>query len=155
MALGVSVSIEHGNTPETVTIYNLWAALLGHTFGDLESSREFGELALALDERLGAAHAALGRVKPDAVLVNTGGGGVADEAALVAALQSGRLGGAVLDVFEEEPLSAAAGARFAGLPNLILTPHGAGLTEESNHRLSAVTVESVLRVLNQDQRELP
>ncbi len=55
---------------------------------------------------------------------------------------------AVLDVFEEEPLSAAAGARFAGLPNLILTPHVAGLTGESNHRLSAVTVESVLRVLN-------
>ncbi len=78
-----------------------------------------------------------------------------DEAALVAALEAGRLGGAVVDVFEEEPLSAATGAKFAGVPNLVLTPHIAGLTEESNHRLSAVTIENVLRVLGINQREEP
>ena len=99
--------------------------------------------------------AALARMKPDAVLINTARGGVVDEAALVAALEAGRLGGAVVDVFEEEPLSAATGAKFAAVPNLILTPHVAGLTEESNHRLSAVTIENVLRVLGINQREEP
>jgi (S)-sulfolactate dehydrogenase len=99
--------------------------------------------------------AAFARMKPEAVLVNTTRGGVVDEAALIEALKAGRLGGAVMDVFEEEPLSAEAGARFAGVPNLILTPHVAGVTEESNHRLSAATIENVLRVLNQDEREDP
>ena len=48
-----------------------------------------------------------------------------------------------------EPLTAETGAVFAGVPNLILTPHVAGLTEESNHRVSAVTAANVLRVLKQ------
>jgi (S)-sulfolactate dehydrogenase len=99
--------------------------------------------------------AAFARMKPDAVLINTTRGGVVDEAALIAALEAGGLGGAIVDVFEEEPLSAAAGAKFAEVPNLILTPHVAGVTEESNHRLSTLTVENVLRVLNQNQREEP
>ncbi len=99
--------------------------------------------------------AAFARMKPDAVLVNTARGGVVDEAALVAALKAGRLGGAVVDVFEEEPLSAETAAKFIGVPNLILTPHIAGVTEESNYRLSTMTVENVLRVLSQEQRESP
>lgn len=92
--------------------------------------------------------AALARMKPDALLINTSRGGVVDEAALVAALKDGRLGGAALDVFAEEPLSAEAASLFEGVPNLILTPHIAGVTAESNRRISEVTVENVLRVLN-------
>ena len=57
----------------------------------------------------------------------------------------------MVDVFEQEPLDAGTGAAFAGVPNLILTPHIAGVTEESNQRLSAITVANVLRVLAQDQ----
>ncbi len=51
------------------------------------------------------------------------------------------------DVFEDEPLTAEAGARFENVPNLILTPHVAGATRESNRRLSMVTVNNVLGVL--------
>ncbi|MBY0421953.1 MAG: hydroxyacid dehydrogenase [Parvularculaceae bacterium] len=92
--------------------------------------------------------AALSRMKKTAILVNAARGGVVDEDALAAALREKRLGGAALDVFEEEPLSAAQGARFAGIPNLILTPHIAGVTDESNVRVSRVTLENVVRALD-------
>ena len=92
--------------------------------------------------------AALAKMKAGAVLVNTTRGGVVDEAALIDALEAGRIAGALLDVFEEEPLSAETGSRFANIPNLILTPHIAGITAESNRWLSLVTVNNVLAVLD-------
>jgi (S)-sulfolactate dehydrogenase len=91
--------------------------------------------------------AELARMKRGAILVNTARGGVVDEAALAAALREGRLGAAMLDVFAEEPLRA--GNVFDGVPNLVLTPHIAGLTEESNLRVSTLTVENVRRVLEE------
>jgi len=95
--------------------------------------------------------AALAGVKPGAVLINAARGGIVDEAALVAALGEGRLGGAALDVFEVEPLTAVAGARFRDVPNLLLTPHIAGVTEESNERVSALIAERVLTHLERQQ----
>jgi (S)-sulfolactate dehydrogenase len=92
--------------------------------------------------------AAIGRMKSTAVLINAARGGVVDEDALSAALRDKRLAGAALDVFEEEPLSAAQGARFVGLTNVILTPHVAGVTDESNVRVSRVTLENVVRALD-------
>jgi (S)-sulfolactate dehydrogenase len=83
-------------------------------------------------------------MKPGAVIVNTARGGVLDEAALAEAMASGHLGGAALDVFETEPLTAEATARFRGLKNLILTPHIAGLTEESEIRVSTMVVDKVI-----------
>jgi (S)-sulfolactate dehydrogenase len=59
-------------------------------------------------------------------------------------LRAGRLGGAALDVFESEPLTAEAGAKFAGIANLLLTPHIAGVTDESNVRVSELIAETVL-----------
>jgi (S)-sulfolactate dehydrogenase len=91
--------------------------------------------------------AALSRVSRGAILINAARGGVVDEAAVAEALKAGHLGGAALDVFEQEPLTAGKGAVFAGCPNLILTPHIAGVTAESNVRVSWVTVEAVRRHL--------
>lgn len=91
---------------------------------------------------------ALSLMKPRAVLINAARGGVVDEDALVAALQAGTLGAASLDVFESEPLDAARGQRFDGVPNLLLTPHIAGVTEQSNLRVSIVTAAAVLRHLD-------
>ncbi len=83
-------------------------------------------------------------MKPDAILINAARGGVVDEEALAEALRADRIGGAALDVFDTEPLAADAGAKFAGLDNLILTPHIAGVTVESNVRVSDLIAETVL-----------
>ena len=93
--------------------------------------------------------AVLGRMKPSAVLVNTARGGIVDETALIAALRDGRLGGAALDVFADEPPNEP--NRFADVPNLILTPHIAGVTREANERVSALTVKNVMRALGESE----
>ena len=84
-------------------------------------------------------------MKPGAVLINSARGGVVDEAALAAALKRGHLGGAALDVFEAEPMPA--GGVFAGCPNLVLTPHIAGVSSESNERVSFMIAQRVLEEL--------
>jgi (S)-sulfolactate dehydrogenase len=86
---------------------------------------------------------ALADMKTGAFLINAARGGIVDDDALAAALRSGHLGGAALDVFETEPLTAEAGQRFDGLNNVILTPHIAGVTHESNIRVSNLVADRV------------
>jgi (S)-sulfolactate dehydrogenase len=87
----------------------------------------------------------IGRMKTDAIVVNTSRGGVVDEAAVASALREGRLGGAALDVFDREPLPA--GSPLARCPHLLLTPHIAGITRESNERVSTLIAEKVAAAL--------
>ena len=89
----------------------------------------------------------LGRMKKGAILINTARGGIVDEQALADALRLGHLGGAAIDVFTTEPIDESTAAIFRDVPNLILTPHIAGVTIESNARISTVTVDNVLREL--------
>ncbi|MBL0149109.1 MAG: hydroxyacid dehydrogenase [Ideonella sp.] len=84
-------------------------------------------------------------MKPGAVLINTARGGIIDEVALAAALRDGRLGGAAIDVFGSEPLPLS--AHFEACPNLILTPHIAGVSFESNERVSELIADKVLEAL--------
>ncbi len=91
---------------------------------------------------------ALQQLREDAVLVNTARGHVVDEDALVDSLRRGAIRGAALDVFADEPLTGERAARFAGVPNLVLTPHVAGVTSESNVRVGLATAQNVRRVLN-------
>ena len=89
--------------------------------------------------------ARIATMKPDAILINTARGGVVDEVAVAAALRARRLGGAALDVFEREPFGA--GSPLAGCPRLVLTPHIAGVTRESNQRVSALIAARVAESL--------
>ncbi len=87
----------------------------------------------------------IGRMRPGAVLVNVGRGGVVDEAALVDALRDGRLAGAALDVFATEPLPTD--SLLWSLPNVLLSPHTAGLSPAENSRIVDLFVENLHRYL--------
>jgi len=79
-------------------------------------------------------------VGPRGLIVNVARGALVDEDALIAALRDGRLGRAALDVFQTEPTPAA---RWAGIPNLVLTPHSAGGTRDGIPRMVGQAVENV------------
>lgn len=91
--------------------------------------------------------AAVARMKPGAILINPARGGVIDEAAVVEAVRSGHLFGAAIDVFETEPVTAESARHLTDARNLILSPHVAGVTEETNRRIGIVTANRVRDVL--------
>jgi phosphoglycerate dehydrogenase-like enzyme len=92
-----------------------------------------------LDER------AIARIRPGAILVNVGRGGVVDEAAMIQALRSGRLAGAALDVFATEPLPAD--NPLWDLPNVLISPHTAALSVREDERIVELFEENLRRYL--------
>lgn len=116
-------------------------------FDDLLRRADIVSLHLAASERtrgiIGARELAL--MRPGAILVNTARGALIDEAALLAALQEGRIFGAGLDVFMEEPLPA--GHPFTMLENVVLTPHAGWVTREARERLLRLPVENIAAYL--------
>lgn len=88
---------------------------------------------------------AIGAMKRDAVLLNAARGAVVDEKALIDALKNKRIGGAILDVFEKEPLPS--NSPFWTLPNVIVSPHVSGYSLNYHERVTDVFVENLRRYL--------
>jgi phosphoglycerate dehydrogenase-like enzyme len=84
-------------------------------------------------------------MKPGAIFVNTARGSIVKEADLIDALRSNRIAGAGLDVFEREPLPND--SPFHSLPNVVLTPHAAGITPETTEAGLALAIENVVAFL--------
>lgn len=98
--------------------------------------------------------AELARMKPSALLINTARGGIVDESALLAALHSGQIAGAGIDVLSEEPPRQGNPLLDANLPNLIVTPHVAWASVETVQKLAAQLIDNVEGFLQGQPRNL-
>ena len=82
-------------------------------------------------------------INNSSVIINTSRGGIIDENSLAKLLRENKIGGAALDVFNEEPINKENAKKFEGLDNLILTPHIGGVTKESNERVSKMIAKKI------------
>jgi D-3-phosphoglycerate dehydrogenase len=97
--------------------------------------------------------ARIARMKDGAIVVNTSRGGIIDEAALAAALKSGKLGGAGLDTTDKEPLEATSPLR--GLDSCVVTPHMAWYSEEAGNELKRKAAEEAVRFVRGEPVHYP
>lgn len=88
-------------------------------------------------------------MRPGALLINNSRGGVVDESALIAALRSGRLGGAALDALESEPLPV--GSPLLGVTNLLLSPHTAGYSDSALATVTLRCAAALIQALDGDR----
>lgn len=114
---------------------------------ELLSSSDFISIHVPLNEKTRGmiTHRELKRMKRHAYLINTSRGSIVDERDLLEAVQSGGIAGAFLDVLAEEPISPD--NPLLKVENIRITPHIAGLTEESQERVSLLVAEEVSKVL--------
>ena len=98
--------------------------------------------------------AELQQMKPGAILINCGRGGLVDEAALVAALKYGQIGGAGFDVLTQEPPRDGNPLLKARLPNLIVTPHIAWASQEAANRLFDILLDNINRFMASNPQNL-
>ena len=82
-------------------------------------------------------------IKNSSVIINAARGGIIDENSLAKLLKENKIGGAALDVFNEEPVNKEYAKKFEGIDNLILTPHIGGVTKESNERVSKMIAKKI------------
>lgn len=136
--------------------------LVSDPYAEKEVIKRFGGEAVSLDELLAASDIVslhlpstpdtfhfidaekIAKMKDGAILVNTARGALVDQAALVEALQSGKLASAGIDVYEKEPVTPE-NPLFA-IPNTALTPHCSAITLETNYNGGLTSAESIIRV---------
>lgn len=118
--------------------------VLAASFDEVLAQSDFVSLHIALSERTEKLINAetLARMRPDAVLINTARGGLVDETALVAALRARKLGGAGLDVFADEPISAE--HPLLSLPHVVVAPHIGSATLGTRSRMAQLAVDNLL-----------
>ena len=115
------------------------------TFDEVLERADFVTLHLPLNDetRRSIDADAIGRMRDGARLINAARGELVDEDALVAALESGKLGGAAVDVFSKEPYDGP----LLRAPNIVVTPHLAASTEEAQDRAGVIVAEQVVAAL--------
>ncbi len=123
------------SAPGVAVVSDLGALLAASDFLSIHCARTPETLGL-----VGTAE--LARMKPGAILVNTARGGIVDESALAAALASGRLAAAGLDVFAEEPLPRS--SPLLSAPNLVLAPHIGSATHTTRARMAELCVANLV-----------
>ena len=141
--------IAHGSGMKVIAWNRTPKTAAGVTFVGLEDllaqSHVLSVHLLLNDETRGLLSAErIARLRPGVLLVNTARGAVIDEAAMIAALRSGQIGHAALDVFETEPLPA--GNAFVGLENVTITAHSAFRTPEASETLLRRALDIARRV---------
>jgi glyoxylate reductase len=116
-------------------------------FGQLLAESDFLSINVALtpDTRDLIDAAAIAAMKPGAVLINTARGGIVDEAALAAALRSGKLHSAGIDVFAREPV--AGDSPLLGLDNVVVAPHIGSATAHTRGRMAALAADNMIAAL--------